>query len=228
MGRILIVEDEVPILGQLKELFCEALPGFRIDTADSISRALEEIERTLKEGRTYEAVVLDMRLPLESGGADIAEVDDHICKELRKTMQNVLVFHISAYGRYPDVKAHIAELHADPKDPGSKLISKKDSSWPLKLLVLLKAYLYGKPIEKQLDELFGTEEQLRLARQGRPPLRRPGRRPCGTIALERLRCNVGRHWNDLSPELKERILKFLTVKAEEDGYLNVELNLERE
>jgi len=76
-ARLLVMDDEEPIL----ELTVRLLRSrdYEVETALDGSLAVEQYRRAMEEGRRFDAVILDLTVPLKMGGFDafkaIKEID---------------------------------------------------------------------------------------------------------------------------------------------------------
>ena len=127
MFRVLIVEDQSLTASSLRELLLERIPRSRIDVAETVNCALEQVRSTLARGDLYDAVVLDFQLPRESG--DSPELDESICRALQDFMPLTRVVHITAFEGDPAVVRHVQEMHENAMDPTRQMLSKGKPSW---------------------------------------------------------------------------------------------------
>jgi CheY-like chemotaxis protein len=206
MFRFLIVEDDLAtlrVLTQLLELEFTP-PGSeenrpQIDTASAVDQAKALIRNARKP---YHAVILDFKLPRHRLG-EFTEVDETLCLEVRQKMPSALVGHITSYPDDKLVQEHIQLYHTERITPNAFALSKLDD-WADKLLIQLKAFLYGKPIEERLDQFFGEESPDEPAQAAhRLDLTRGKSSP--THDLADLCCDIVEHWDDLDEPLKKRI-----------------------
>jgi CheY-like chemotaxis protein len=213
MFRFLIVEDDLSTVTSLTQLiemeFTPPGPAGnepQIDHAHTVDDAMRLIQTARKP---YHAVILDFKLPQHRLGEN-TQVNETLCVEVRRKMPRALVAHITSHPEDGLVKEHLKIFHTERVNPHAFALSKLDVGYAEKLLKNLKAFLYGKPIEEGLDELFGEgdvdlfpAEKLRSARErGRTSL---------THDLANLCCDIVTHWDDLDANLQERIARTLNV-----------------
>jgi CheY-like chemotaxis protein len=214
MLRFLIVEDDKPTLRQLKALLSEEFDGSSVDVAGSVAEGQQCIASSVKEGKTYDAALLDFSLPRSQG--EVPEIDHSLCEEVRSKNPGTLVIHMTAFAEATRVLDHLAKSHNEPSSPWPVLVSKGEIQWPSELLKRLKMSLFSREIAMQMDEIFGY---LPVADGfGRTAaLRRPTAREGGvTHRLALLTQNIERHWLDLAEPLKERIRATFVVDAAGD------------
>jgi CheY-like chemotaxis protein len=216
MFRILIVEDISDTLEQLRMFFSERFPDAKVDAVETVAEGLESIKEAMESGRPYHAAVLDFKLPQDKG--ESPKVDESLCLEIRNRMSKALVAHITAYPDDPMVLRHLKNVGLDYRDPRAIFISKLEVDWPDQLVRKVKAYLYGTRIEKQMDELFGTDEQRAAAKRGR--FSRPFSGSMGgksaTHELAALFRDIAAHWDDLDERSQGRIQKMFYVNTQTD------------
>jgi CheY-like chemotaxis protein len=214
MFRFLIVEDWKPTLMQLKAMLSEEFDGSTVDTAGSVAEGSQCLASSIKEGKTYDAALLDFKLP--SSPDEPAQIDHSLCEEVRTKAPGTLVIHMTAFADAGPVLAHIEESHNDPSSPGPVLVSKEDVLWPSVLLKRLKMSLFTREIAMQMDEVFGNLPAAdgfgRTAALRRPTVREGG----VTHRLAILTQNIEKHWLNLSEPLKQRIRATFVVDTAGD------------
>jgi CheY-like chemotaxis protein len=201
MFRILIVEDVQDTLFQLKTLFSQVFPDSKIEIAGSVDDGLDCIRKAFEANWGYHAVVLDFMLP--RGPGENPEPDESLCQEIRGTMPEAFVVHITAHPDDRTVLQHMYEIHRDHRDPQGELISKLETSWSTTLITQMKAYLYGTSIEAQMDALFGGA--------GRQTHGRHNSGRCLTHELAALTGDIVAHWDDLDMQIQQRIMATFRV-----------------
>jgi DNA-binding response OmpR family regulator len=141
MFRFLIVEDDEDLLEELGRAFARWFPDSKIATAFAIDKALQLIEDARSASWSYDAAILDMKLPKQRGLGD--EVDDALCCRIREIMNQTLVIHITGHVRDEKVLENLTNFHQHPSDPRSILIDKNNVKWMDELKKTAGAYLYG-------------------------------------------------------------------------------------
>lgn len=213
MFRFLVVEDQEPTLKEIKELLSKEFAGSSIDTAGSVAEGSQSLAALFEKGRTYDAALLDFKLPSSSG--ENPEIDYSLCEEVRRKHPRTLVIHMTSYERDPAILHHLAESHSEPTSPWPVLVSKREG-WPSVLRKRLRTFLFTQEISMQMDEIFGylpaADGFGRAA-----ALRRPTAREGGvTHRLALLTQNIEKHWLDLAEPLKERIRATFVVDTAGD------------
>ena len=168
MIRILIVEDILTTLNELVTLLLEVFPGAHIDRAGTVDKATDHLERCRSEGVTYDAVVLDFKLPQGMGCPPM--VNTALCDKIRSHMPNVPVWHVTAYPEDREVTDHILLSHSSPDEPPFVLISKSKADWAITLVTGIERHFYSRILNQRLDDVFGAESnasRLRDRRQWR-------------------------------------------------------------
>lgn len=205
MFRILIVEDDPFSSSQMKALLDEALrePGDRaphkIDTALNIQTARRLIESAVATKRPYDAIVLDLVLPSQSG--QIAEFDESLCMTAHTLMPYALVAHITAYDKDDQIRTHVQRCHTEVID--KSFVLSKRAHFAQELSGRLKAFLFGQQLEERMDDVFGP---FQAGEQGvsRIP-RRPESVASLTHELAALCREVATHWHDLDERTQTRV-----------------------
>ena len=109
MFRILIVEDIRPTLDQLEKLLQEMNPATEVDGAETVDEARQMLVFRDREGETYDAAIVDFKLPMAPG--ENPEFDTTICDMVSERMPDALIVHITAYEDQKIVADHIRERH---------------------------------------------------------------------------------------------------------------------
>jgi CheY-like chemotaxis protein len=214
MFKFIIVEDDEPALRQLKSLLSEEFPDSSVHTAKTVEEGDERLQVSVREGRNYDAALLDFMLPKFQG--EPAEIDHSLCEKIRSKSQGTLVIHMTAFGEDREVVKHLAEAHSEPSGPWFFLISKSTSDWPLVLLKTLRTFLYSREISEQMEHLFGYSTKTSTSSRAEA-LRRPAVRKGGvTHRLAVLQQSIAEHWPDLTESLKARIHETFVVNITED------------
>ena len=216
MFRILIVEDIENTLRELKKAILAAFakeetPVLQIHTAASVVEGRELIEVAYDQKRPYHAVVLDFYLPAQDGH-DATKMDESLCLLLRESMGSTLVAHITIYPDSEDVKEHLLKIHQVQIDPRAFALSKKDPDYSLDLIRKLKAFLFGRRIEEQMESIFGPDAELSFAARGRMNRGRGEIGTSQTHPIAALSRDIESFWPDLDPKLKERIKRVFRVE----------------
>lgn len=203
MPRFLIVEDDTEtskVLHNLLKLhFKSLLPDEgepQIDVAATVAEAKELLKNARKP---YHVAILDFKLPAERVG-DLTTVDETLCLQAMRSRPAPLVAHITSNPNDEKVRTHIKEWHTEHANRYDFALSKNESDWTDKLLAELKKFLYGRPIEEQLDLMF----QKRVPNLLLAPGRSRGQ-SCMTQELAELCRQIVMHWDDLDEPLKNRI-----------------------
>lgn len=209
MFRILLVEDILNTLEQLRELLQEVFPNLLIETASTVA----EGQNKIKSSQTFDIAILDFKLPVEKGLTP--EIDKSLCQEIKSRMPQTLVIHITAFHEDDAVNKHIARYHAGKNDPSAELIQKGDD-WPEKLISKIKAYL----IEQQLYNLFEKQAEAAGARK---VSRGSGSFTHMLAALSR---DIVAYWSDLDDPTKAKIREYFET-AEDKQQVRVTPRLRR-
>jgi CheY-like chemotaxis protein len=198
MFRILLVEDDEFTLSQMKALLHEALQEpdnqihHQIDTAFDVQTARRLIESAVVTKRPYDAVVLDLILPSQSGA--YAEFDESLCVTIRALMPAALVVHVTAYENDEQVKTHVQKNHYEVVDR-SFVLSKSPNFMDV-FLNTLKSFLFGQQLEGKINDVFPISRHIQ---------RRPGGAASLTHELAALCRDIAKHWNDLDEHRRGRV-----------------------
>ena len=153
MFRILIVEDIKHTLDQLESFLLETFEDSQIDRAETVVEGRQFIERADEIGYPYHAVILDFKLPKDSG--ENPEDDESLCDLVRRKMPQALLAHITAYSGDRVVQEHLRKTHVEQVGQNVFALSKSDVFFPNQLAERMSAYLYGTHILGKLRALFG-------------------------------------------------------------------------
>jgi CheY-like chemotaxis protein len=219
MFRILIVEDIKSTLEQLTAAIYDAFeeeqedgevrPCVRVYTAETVDDGKQIIEKAHADKRPFHAVVLDFKLPDRRG--TMTEIDESLCLLLRQVMRDTLVAHITAYMDDERVQDHLRRIHQSQIDPHAFILEKTKARYVTELINKLKAFLFGRRIEEQLNMIFGEEKELSFAARGRA-IRLHSRSPRSlTVDMRTLRRDIVSHWHDLDERLQEKIKQIFRV-----------------
>lgn len=194
MFRILIVEDIKNTLDQLERFLLETFPDSQIDRAETVTQGRAFIEEAQAVDLPYHAVILDFKLPKESG--DNPEDDESLCELIRRKMPQALLAHISAYSEDQAVQEHLRKSHIEQIGHNVFALSKSDVFWPNQLVTKMSAYLYGTRILKKLRFLFSEGGQTINVDDwaGRSHVRGSGGL---THEIADLRRDISAHWHEL-------------------------------
>lgn len=217
MPRFLIVEDDTETAKVLRKLlrlhFRPLLPDEgepQIDVADTVATAREFLQNARKP---YHVAILDFKLPAEHVG-DITTVDETLCLQAMRSRPAPLIGHITSNPNDEKVKAHIKEWHTEHANRYDFALSKNESDWTDKLLDELKKFLYGRPIEGQLDQMFGVEDEERRVPGVLLTTGRNRGKSCLTQELAELCRQIVLHWDDLDEHLQRRIEDIFIVNKD--------------
>jgi CheY-like chemotaxis protein len=212
MARILLVEDDVSTVKVLTRVLQRGWPlpaeELQLDAAGTVAEAKAWLAQF-----AYDVVILDFQLPALHPG-DHGEVDETLCLEVRRRLPAALVGHITSHPNDKQVKAHLEALHLERTGLNAFSLSKSDNEYPQKLLANVKRHLFAKPIERQLEKLFGeagAEEQ-----ESSFDL---------TFEMAKLRTEITFHWQDLEEPLKARIRAAFKYVVTDDAGRLVNLKL---
>jgi CheY-like chemotaxis protein len=211
MFRILIVEDDEPTSSSLSWRLSRKIPEAQIDTAMTVRKAHELIEAAFNGKTPYDAVILDIKLPEDTGY--FPEMDESICRAVKELMpSDTIVAHISAFTDDTKVKEHIKRMHDEQIDRSFRL-SKLDPevNFVEALESKLKSFLYGMRISEQMDGLFGPGDAALLDSRGRSRRTRAGDERSVTHELAALSRDIATYWKDLDDTLKARIKRTFEV-----------------
>jgi CheY-like chemotaxis protein len=211
MFRFLVTEDNEPTLVNLTALLGAEFRGAVVDPASSVAEGMEFLSAAASTRMSYDAALLDFKLPIAEG--ENPEIDCSLCNEIRTAHRGTLVIHMTSFRDDPEVLKHLEESHSEPSAPAPFFVSKMDSKWGEILIERLKAFLYGKRIEEQMDALFGAASGSGSTIGG-IALRRPASRLGGvTQRLAALTQDIEEHWRDLSKSVKSRVQSTFVVEA---------------
>lgn len=208
MFRILIVEDIKNTLDQLEQLLLETFPDSQIDRAETVNQGRAFIEEAQAANLTYHTVILDFKLPKETG--DNPEDDESLCELIRRKMPQALLAHITAYSEDQAVQDHLMKSHVEQIGHNVFALSKSDVFWPNQLVTKMSAYLYGTRILKKLRFLFSEGGHTISVDDwaGRSHVRGSGGL---THEIADLRREISAHWNDLDEPMQKEIQRVFIV-----------------
>ncbi len=208
MFRILIIEDIKNTLDQLEQFLLETFPDSQIDRAETVSQGRALIEEAQTVGLPYHTVILDFKLPKETG--DNPEDDESLCELIRRKMPQALLAHITAYSEDQAVQDHLRKSHIEQIGHNVFALSKSDVFWPNQLVTTMSAYLYGSRILKKLRFLFSESGQAISVDDwaGRSHVRGSGGL---THEIADLRREISAHWHELDERVQKEIQKIFIV-----------------
>ena len=235
MYRILVVEDDQPVLDQLLKLLGAEFPDVQIGSAESVEEALSKIQQAAGNLEPYDLAILDFKLPLKSG--ENAEVDDTVCEAFRKSSPHGKVIHYTGYPGDSKVRAHMEQQHTGELDePGVKLIEKSaKSDWVAELQATIRPLVEiyrRKRIATNLVYLFGpvsdSSQSAHLTSGSSRPVRSEGlARRVGdrgiSHELAAFKRDVEMNWEILDEPLRDRIRDLFEVQ-ETDGRVSLVLS----
>jgi len=210
----LVVEDQTEMLKQLDKLLSESLGGAVIHTARTVVEALETLDRADRSQVDYDVAIVDFKLPEKEG--DNPEVQYAVCDRIHQTMLDTMVVHITGFKSDGDVIAHV--FRGDSRStlsPQVLFISKDDVEWAAKLLRKVKEFVYGTPIRRRIDDIFGSRGQSRGVPVERHAHRRYGRTGL-SHDLAALTRQIAEHWEDLDKPLRRRIQRVFRIDTSEE------------
>jgi DNA-binding NarL/FixJ family response regulator len=212
MFRILIVEDMVEDSRMLNDYVAEQLPEAQVEVANNVQEGRELLEGACKEGRLYDAVILDFKLPESAGEHE--EINESLCVDIGLLMPDAVVVHLTAFMKDDQVQEHMKLVHAQRVDKSAGF-SKLDVTYPQQLAGCLRNYLYGARVEGKLKKLAPHADEaapLSRVRRDRASLIE------GSLTHEvaSLQREISAHWNDYDARLKAKIERVFRV-AEHDG-----------
>lgn len=213
MFRILLVEDILNTLEELRGLLREVFPDALIEIASTVAEGRDKIRTAAANSQSFDIAVLDFKLPAYKGLNP--EIDESLCQEIKSGMPETLVIHITAFHEDSAVIKHIARHHTGKSGPRAELIQKNDY-WAEKLLSEIKAYL----IERQLYSLFEKQAE---ATEIRKVLSSSGSLTHMLAALSR---DIAAYWHDLDDATKARIREYFET-TEDKQQVRVTLRLRR-
>lgn len=209
MFRILLVEDILRALEELRELLQEAFPNALLETASTVEEGQNKIKAAAENNQPFDIAILDFKLPADQGLNP--EIDESLCQEIKIRMREALIIHITAFHEDFAVTKHIARYHAGKNDPSAELIQ-KSNDWPRKLLGRIKVHLIG----RQFDDLFGRQTgavETRKATSGAGS---------STHSLAALSRDIVAYWRDLDDATKARIREhFETTEDEQQVHVTL-------
>jgi CheY-like chemotaxis protein len=196
--RILIVEDDSNVREGLVSALQGDYPDWQIDEAESVNETKRKILSSIEDGRPYDLTILDYHLP-ENKAGEHAEGSPRLTDFVVRNLPDALIIQATAYNENELIESRL--LH-----PNLQIVFiKKDanSTWVKKMSEVAGQRLFGDPIAKQLDEIFGFESPVVTYHRSR--LIRSNERVSLTQNLASLRCRIIDSWDYLSPTLKDRI-----------------------
>ena len=210
IGRILIVEDAEETLNQLRQFVQESIPGLDIVVAKTIDEALCQLASAKHMGIRFDVAVIDFMLPAAKG--EQPEMDTRIRQELRTSMQDGLLVHITAYVHDTNVKEHMLKNDlGSATGPRSVLISKNHADWGNHVVTQIKRFLYGRRIRSQFYQLFGDRFDRTSSFDMKRYTTRPASRRSVTHELAKLKQAIMEHWDCLDDELQHQITEVFEV-----------------
>jgi len=211
MFRILIVEDIRPTLDQLEKLLQEMIPATEVDGAETVDEARQMLVFRDREGETYDAAIVDFKLPMAPG--ENPEFDTTICDMVSERMPDALIVHITAYEDQKIVADHIRERHV--RRPNlSMCLTKMEVGWPDQLVGRLRSFLYSRAIRQELDDLFGTSD---WANGQRGPAAGKARRKPTAHDLPDMMVRIAQCWDVLETPLQDDVKRVFNVKESRRG-----------
>lgn len=207
---ILVVQRDEPAVQNFWPILRQTFQSSRIAFGNSVSGGTGLIEMVLNCGAIYDIALVDIRLPSKEGNPP--RVDSTICGMLTNKIPETLIIHTDEDDENEAVNEHFE---------GERLLGKQVSfvcrgfeGWEQGVIGQMKEWLYGHPIEKQLDILFGPGGE-----EGEPCYRR------NSLAsdLAHLRQNIIDHWYDLSGDLQRRIRQHFCVESGFEGPVRISL-----
>lgn len=212
MFRILIVEDMEEDSQLLKEYVAKQLPEAHVEAAQNVQEGREMILRARDEGRLYDAVILDFKLPESAGEQE--EIDESLCIDIGGKMPDAVVVHLTAFMKDEKVQEHMKLVHAQKVDKSAGF-SKLDVTYPKQLVACLRNYLYGARVEGRLKALAPYADEPAPATNAR---RNRSSFAEGSLTHEiaSLQREISTHWDDYDERLKAKIQRVFRV-ARRDG-----------
>lgn len=196
--RILIVEDDPNVQEGLVSALHDDYPYWEFSTAVSVRDAESQILASVEDGQPYDLTILDYHLPENNIGGN-PEASPRLTNFVVAKLPDALIIQATAYDENELVESRL--LHPNPQ---IVFIKKDDEGkWVEKISEVAGQRLFGDPIAKQLDEIFGFESPVLTYHRSR--LIRSSERVSLTQNLASLRCRIIDSWDYLSPTLKDRI-----------------------
>lgn len=232
MYRILAVENEEDTLHQLKERLPEKMPNTSVEGAETVAEGRRLIKQAIAEGKPYDAVILDFRLPEDESNDESGDevLDESLCRLVREQMPSAIVGHITSHaeGRDKDceqIKRHVREVHCHGlDDPDISAEAKqrlgftirKDPGFVGKLADELLRCIHGQRIRRQLHALFGLKSNSHSVLMGRSQRVAGGTDLDVGAELSGLCSEIAEYWHllDKDKALQERIQELLVVREE--------------
>jgi len=126
--RVLIVEDEPHTTERITDLLHASFNDIEVEAAESQKNAIDLITHTVESGRTYDAVLLDLKLPDEYRSA--ARLNTAVYHVAREKMQSSVVLHTTAYPQDPEITRFILnETMGSLAGPRSLFLPRTNPSW---------------------------------------------------------------------------------------------------
>ncbi len=204
---VLLAEDDDETRLQLSALVEEQISGCSVSAASDVSSGMEVIECAVRDGLSFDAGILDVKLPATAG--ENLEFDEKLCATFRIRMPKGLVFHITGFGGDPKVRAHMDKDH--PPDQPRGFVFDKGAGFPENLVGALKRYLYNTKIKEALDQVFVPKIGAPImrgayVRYGVRPFRRSTTNQLVDLALDISLC-----WEFLDQSTKDFVQRYFQV-----------------
>jgi CheY-like chemotaxis protein len=225
---ILVVEDD----RDLRKTMCENLayehPGVTIDPAETVNRAVELLRTALARGVHYIIVILDIKLPRETGGAQAFHLDlrDQV---LASASSDAYIFYVSSHLGNPVIQEYKRRLEAQIENnvqaPRTFFFSKSRGDDVHQFYKKINQVMHTRRIREMLKGIMpvllgtsgfapvGAGEMVYSA--PRDPFTYAGADP--THQLADLARDIEAHWDYLESNLQEIIRQYFVVTKTQAG-----------
>jgi CheY-like chemotaxis protein len=216
--RVLIVDDEEPVVRVVSYDLQKAFPESLVDVAGTVAEAEAKLRTSIEEGRPYDVVILDFMLPPDTPGQN-PEPDHSLGYLVRDYSIQSLIIHVTAYQNDPRFKSFLR--YKDASSDVGRLCVAKGEGWTKQLVEAIQHNLVPYRLRLQFDSLF--------RRQRDPSLRQVAPRGWAAGRSERRRsldiatlcAEASRHWEFLSPALVKDIERVLGHTVDQNGNIGV-------
>jgi hypothetical protein len=200
MFRILVVEDEPNYLETLGENFKEFPPCVRPDFASHVEEGVKYVRVARQQRLPYDGALLDCKIRSSTAAQAGKVMNETICAELRLSMHDCFVLHMTAFANDPGILAHMKSHHGGSRGVNREVRSKADYE-AIDLCQQLVTFVISRHTHRLLDRLFVPRPTLRGL--GVFPSYAPGL--SATHQLQELQSTVSELWDYIDEEARERI-----------------------
>jgi hypothetical protein len=148
------MEDKPVLRADLVDEIRDRVPFVRIDEGDRIEDGLALIKYAAVRQKPYDAAILDFKLHSDHLDRDQV-VDEQLCNEIRRTMHDCLVIHVTGHASDQPVVIHEERCHSGIRGPRSWKIA-KEGDYVHETARIIQNWVSAKPVHDMLDRLFTT------------------------------------------------------------------------